>query len=372
VDDPKLIKMIDVQINDTIMSLFRVPLKSPINTMRAETGIAPTNIQRKWIQRKCYRKSLNRQYGMEYPWYGCVEEDWKIGCEDFKVSKRNLDKRIIRKPEIIVKDSKEMAREWYQEKVEEVSSTGERRNWVYTDGSKKEGRAAIAWTWMTGDGAVEGTSNMAVNGRYNIDKIEMMAIAMALTDAKMRGIRRCWVTDSQSASMAIRNMENEDSNTAGLWDIMAPILNDLEEVSIGWIPAHCGILGNEMSDKSSKMGLSKLWDRGDNLCWEDYNDGNGMEKDMMRKEWSLWHKEEGHDYYKRERKTMSHLKELSRLDAYVLFRLRIGVGTHGGEPCDEGEERFHTLKCDRFKNSRPDTSTIFNDKKIDIWKEWWL
>jgi len=127
-----------------------------------------------------------------------------------------------------------------------------------------------------------------------------------------------------------------------------------------------------MSDKSSKMGLSKQWNKRDNLCWEDYNDGNGMEKDMMWKEWSLWHKEEGHDYYKRERKTMSHLKGLSRMDAYVLFRLRIGVGTHGGEPCKKGGERFHTLKCDRFKNSRPDTSTIFDDKKIDIWKRWWL
>jgi len=47
VDDPKLIKMIDVQINDKIRSLFRVSLKSPINTMRAETDIAPTDIQRK-------------------------------------------------------------------------------------------------------------------------------------------------------------------------------------------------------------------------------------------------------------------------------------------------------------------------------------
>jgi len=145
----------------------------------------------------------------------------------------NSDKRIIRKPEVIVKGSKEMAREWYEEKVEEMS-TGEGRNWVYTDRSKKEGRAAIAWTWMTGDGAVKETNNMAVNGRYNIEEIEMMAIAMALTDAKRRQIRRCWVfTDSQSAAIAIRDIENEDSDTAGLWDIMAPILNDMEEVGIG-------------------------------------------------------------------------------------------------------------------------------------------
>jgi len=149
VDNPKLIRMMDVQINDTIRSLFRVLLKSPINVMRSETGIAPTNIQRRWIQRKCYRRSINRQYGKEYPWYGCLDENWGIGCEDFKVSNRDSDKTIIRKPEIIVKGSKDMARALYQEKVEEIS-TEEGRNWVYTDGSKKEGQAAVAWTWMTG------------------------------------------------------------------------------------------------------------------------------------------------------------------------------------------------------------------------------
>ena len=372
VDDPKLIKMIDVKINDTIRSLFRVPLKSPINAMREETGIGPTDLQRKCIQRKCYRRSLNRQYGKEYPWFGCVEETWGIGCEDFKVSMRNSDKALQRSPKIVIKGTKDKAREWHEEMVEELS-TGKGRNWVYTDGSKKEGKAAIAWTWMTGDGAAEATRNMAVEGRYNIDKIEMMAIASALSEAGDRGVKKCWVfTDSKSAAMAIEKMESEDADSAGLWDIMVPILNRLDEVGIGWIPAHCGILGNEMSDKASKAGLRLKLDWWRNKQWEDYNDGNGMEKDMLRSEWAIWHKEEGHDYYKRNRKTMSHLKTLSRLDCYVLFRLRIGVGKHGGKPCDDEEERFHTLKCDRFKDTRPDGSTIFDDGKIDVWKRWWM
>jgi len=131
-------------------------------------------------------------------------------------------------------------------------------------------------------------------------------------------------------------------------------------------------MGNELSDKASKAGLNLRLDWGRNKSWEDYNDGNGMEKDMMRREWSVWHKEEGHDYYKRERKMMSHLKTLSRLDCYVLFRLRIGVGNHGGEPCGDGEERFHALKCERFKDERPDCSTIWDDKEIKVWKKWWL
>jgi len=143
VDDPKLIKMIDVQINDTIRSLFRVPLKSPVNAMRREGGIKPTDIQRKWILRKCYRRSLNRQYGKEYPWFGCVEENWKVGCEDFKVSMRNSDKPLIRPPTIVIKETKAKAWEWHEEMVEEMS-TGRERSWVYTDGSKKEEKAAIA------------------------------------------------------------------------------------------------------------------------------------------------------------------------------------------------------------------------------------
>jgi len=87
---------------------------------------------------------------------------------------------------------------------------------------------------MSGDGAADGTHCMAVNWRFNIDKIDMMAIAMALDDAKVRGMRKCWVfTDSRSAAMAIGKMEREDSDSAGLWDIMALILNELEEVGIG-------------------------------------------------------------------------------------------------------------------------------------------
>lgn len=84
-----------------------------------------------------------------------------------------------------------------------------------------------------------------------------------------------------------------------------------------------------------------------------------------------WHKEEGLDYYKRTPKKPKHLKGLLRLDCYVLMRLRSGTDKRGHKECKNTKFRHHLALCERYGKKRPELHTLYDDKYLEKWKEWW-
>jgi len=65
------------------------------------------------------------------------------------------------------------------------------------------------------------------------------------------------------------------------------------------------------------------------------------------------------------------LRGLSRLDHYILLRIRSGTGVTGHDGCPGIDDRFHLVSCDRYRTKRPRFPTLFHDKQVHEWRAWW-
>ena len=125
-----------------------------------------------------------------------------------------------------------------------------------------------------------------------------------------------------------------DGDSAEMWEVMVPLLNEYTLVSFGWVPGHMGVLGNEAVDQRAKNSIGQqlrpaLWDR------VSFGIGHSARARELRKgEWEGWHSKEGHGYYPRGPRPPRHLHGLSRMDSYVLLRIRSGTGLVGHDDCE--------------------------------------
>ena len=184
-DELKLIKELQISINDTIRSILRTPMKYANKILYAETGIEPLAIKAKAEQRKGYARHLKYEYGKEYPWYGCIAEKWKDDRIRKQKTESTKERKTIHEFDIEKDKGKAIdkhAKDWERKPRDEV--------WVYTDGSKKENEAAIEWVMMEGDELVEEENGMRVPGEWNITKIEICAMGMAMRDMMKLGKRK--------------------------------------------------------------------------------------------------------------------------------------------------------------------------------------
>ena len=62
---------------------------------------------------------------------------------------------------------------------------------------------------------------------------------------------------------------------------------------------------------------------------------------------------------------------MTRVDHYVLLRLRSGTGLVGHYTCRRNDYRFHPPVCGRYSTGHPAFLTLFKDKFIDLWRTWW-
>ena len=105
----------------------------------------------------------------------------------------------------------------------------------------------------------------------------------------------------------------------------------------------------------------------------DYEENSKTSLRMWKEEeWKTWHEKQGHDYYERSPAKPKHLKGLTRLDCYVLMRLRSGADKWGHEECKNYDFRHHIAMCDRYEWKRPERHTLYDDKQIGKSKEWWI
>ena len=53
------------------------------------------------------------------------------------------------------------------------------------------------------------------------------------------------------------------------------------------------------------------------------------------------------------------------------MRVRSSTGVSGHDECPGVDDRFHLLSCDRYLAKRPRFPTLFNDKRVPEWRDWW-
>jgi len=241
---------------------------------------------------------------------------------------------------------------------------------IYTDGSKSDKGTAVAWTTEE-CGMTEGARAFATPSSWSIVECEIFAIIAPLRDVRLDfdGMIILF-SDCIPAIMCIAQMEAE-GESAGMWEVLRPLFNRFSAVRICWIPGHHGIAGNEMSDAKAKEAVGGVLHVRN---WAGVVLGLGhamIARELRTAEWSHWHISEGHGYYERTPKKPRHLGRLSRLDHYILLRIRSGTGVTGHDGCPGVDDRFHRVSCDRYLAKRPRFPTLFNDKRIPEWRDWW-
>jgi len=75
--DEKLMKKVQVHVNDTIRSLIRAPFGLANSIMLAETGIPLAAITGRYMERRGYGRHINLGIMAHLPWYGCFGNRWK-------------------------------------------------------------------------------------------------------------------------------------------------------------------------------------------------------------------------------------------------------------------------------------------------------
>jgi len=366
--DVKLMKKVQVHVNDTIRSLIRAPFGLANSVMLAETGIAPAAVTGRYMERKGYKRQLTLGIMKDLPWYGCFGNRWK---DDRISASREYSNKVLRTvPDITIQPSKEAAIKSYNDMCEKRYDDSE--VWIFTDGSKRDDKAAVAWITMSSSGLVEDTKGLPIPATYSIVKAEIMAIGLAIADIRRKeGGKVVVFTDCQPALIKIRDMKCEGTS-AGLYDCMSDILNEWDKVDMQWIPGHSGVLGNETVDGWAKenrkynVALQGRWQK------MNFDEGGGSwMREQRVKEWKEWQIKEGHPYYNRAPTKGRHQKGLTRLDAYVLIRLRSGTDKKGHENCQGFEFRHHLALCTRYDHLRPELETLYQDRKVGEWKKWW-
>ena len=240
---------------------------------------------------------------------------------------------------------------------------------AYCDGAKnKDGTGAAFVVYR--DGRFSEARSHKLPDDWEVVECELVAMMWALDHLALSGVRRAVVfTDSKTALMILGSM-TPVGRLSSVWQAFVPRLNMLDEVAFGWSPGHAGIAGNEMADVAA--GRAARTGGADGQLVDFGLRAHGIARKKIMLEWRAWHEREGHHYYKRRPGGgPKHWIGLSRMDAFVLMRLRTGVVELSHANCVDGDDRFHVQKCDRFVEGRP-TSDIFDDRCVPDWKKWWV
>jgi len=296
------------------------------------------------VQRRGYARHIKWKYEEDYQWYGRVAEEWK----DDRVVEQMLEsgKVIETTPEICIIRNKETAIREHEDASE--NHIPKEETWCYTDRAKGDNMAAAAWVVVAENGLVEEEYGMRDPDSRSITKIEISAIIMALKDLERYRVKRIRLfSDSLTGLEMIKLMKNEGTSLS-MWDRIADCLNGWESVRMDWILGHRGVYGNKAVDRVAKAYKNRRPNENERWKEVDYNvDQTTLLRDIRAAEWQDMHNKGGHNYYRRNPGKPKHMKELSRMDYYILMRLRSGVCDGKHEEYDDCDKRHHLLHCNR-------------------------
>src|SRR5207302_10339782 len=239
---------------------------------------------------------------------------------------------------------------------------------VYTDGSNSSEGAGVAWAVFV-RGKVTEAGGYAVPSFRSIVVCELFALVSALRACRSsaRGGPVHLFLDCVPALILIENMMS-DGDSAEMWEVLVQLLNEFTSVIFGWVPGHMGILGNEAVDQRARSSVGQ---QPRPALWDGVSFGIGhaaLARELRREEWEDWHGREGHEYYARGPRPPRHLRGLSRMDSYVLLRIRSGTGLVGHDDCEGKDARHHWVECPRYERGRPARDTLYKDSAVPAWK----
>jgi len=356
------IRRIQTHVNSCIRALFRVPNTVATKIILAELGIAPMHIQGRYIQRQCYARAITNRYNEDLPWFLDIRKEWadpNIQPERL-TSERTLDCR----PLVEIAADKGDAIDIHDIVFGIVEDSVSDRI-IYTDGSKSSKGTGAGWLEFR-NGRFREPVLTQTPKEWDITQCELYAIWDALHCIGGGG-KVCMFTDSVSVLRMINQMAST-GRFAQLWHTFVPLINRFDALALGWSSGHAAVPGNEMADvaaKKASMGPVV------NCSDVDFGNRNGsLIKRARLDSWVAWHEAEAHSYYRWGLWHPQHMKGMSRLDAYVLFRLRAGISGMRHEDCGD-DERFHLIRCRLLEDHRPEAALLYDDKKIGKWMAWW-
>ncbi|MEC7531553.1 MAG: reverse transcriptase domain-containing protein [Actinomycetota bacterium] len=218
---------------------------------------------------------------------------------------------------------------------------------IYTDGSKTNGKSAAGVT--SKDLQIEET--VRLDDEVSITTVELFAIHMAIkalhrsaelaSTGAYNNLNVAILTDSKSAIQSLAR----DPERAQRGDLTRLILDHSTQlakkhkicVALVWIPAHCGIDGNEQADTLAKAGISNAERTTIGLSTSEYN--KCFRRALYQKHWQG-------EWQKKNAQTLKYIPTIKRkvknlppkLTRLILNRPYFCPYPEAGSPC---------LDCDR-------------------------
>src|SRR5437879_4975922 len=155
---------------------------------------------------------------------------------------RQTSERVLDQcPRVMVGKGKEVMAARHRLLFKELSSSSDLV--VYTDGSKTSEGAGVAWAVFV-RGNVTGAGGCAVPRSWSIVECELFAVVCALRACRgtAKGKPVHLFLDCMPALILIENMMS-DGDSAEMWEVMVPLLNEFTSVSFGWVPGQKAYLG---------------------------------------------------------------------------------------------------------------------------------
>jgi len=365
-DDLVAIKKIEVHVRDCLRSLFRMPLRLANNILHSVCGILPpTPIRAAYYRARFAQRFLNYRYCDDLPWHGSIRQAWCL--PGMKAVRMESHEVLSGTQRFHIPADKQTGLTEGQRTIDSLAHSATMVGFV--DGSNRGTGCGCAWIAFRGSVELrKGSAGLPLD--WDINSCELFAILSLLRDILALSPRDVLVlSDSQVAVKALRDMECSGTSS-GIWQAFAPLMSQIPNLIIRWIPGHMGILGNEITDRLAKMACELALEPG---RFQDVDFGFGCYAPVRERrlaQWRFWHTEQGHVYYQGTPRDFKHLRRLTRLDLFAIIRIRSGTGMVGHEECHDSDERHHWTTCDRYADGRPASNTLYDNSKIGIWVDW--
>ena len=128
---------------------------------------------------------------------------------------------------------------------------------MYTDGSKSKngtGAGVVVFRKGTNNSCVYNPYKLKLNKHASVFSAELVAIEAAVNSVKNTVNTSCTIySDSKSALQAILKYDSQNSIVQNIHMLLVSLKENNTSIKFCWVPAHCGIKGNEFADKIAKQ-----------------------------------------------------------------------------------------------------------------------